>query len=423
MKNPENSSILTVLRGFFQDDKAAPEQIQKLTKNELEELQDRVLEFSDAYEPTKRPEAIYPGSWIAGNWHLRAIREKLNQSVLYHKAIVTHDPLADYFGIQKRWLPELRPIRYSDGTVVTSGPRLWNSELSFDTMKHDLDGARGFLASLIPHIFELGPLLDEGIILPLPQWKVLKERKEALVTSVRHDVKNDDMVSGAPYISEEIGPLPMWDNLNGFHATMNQPIVRADQRWEWQYEFFQLAKQVAFADRYQTIYVPQSAAEMELLKLKVGQLAQQQETAPRSETLSEISRFVLPDLQLSTSTAISIRRDEDSFKNWQEIIRNIDRDSAGDTKNELKQRIEDSLAPIYRDIRKLSRRDSIKRLTTKESLQMVFIAAGGSLVSGSTPAQAAASGVVGWLANMFLDSKAEGAARVLNSLQKDSRSK
>jgi len=211
----------------------------------------------------------------------------------------------------------------------------------------------------------------------------------------------------------------MWDNLNGFHTTMNQPLVRADQRWEWQYEFLQLAKQVAFADRYQTVYVPHSAAEMELLKLKFGQLTQQQEIVPKTEVLSEVSRFALPDLQLPTRTVISIRENEDSFKNWQETIRRINQNSAGDTKNELKQRIEDCLAPIYRDIHKLSRRETMKRLVTKESLQMAFIACGRSLVSGSTPAQGAASGVVGWLANMFLHPKIEGSAVYLTRFRKN----
>lgn len=427
MKNPGYLSVLTVLRNFF-GDQPSREQIQRLGKVEIQTLRQLVLQYSDAHEPTNAlREAIYPGSWLAGNWQLPAIRGELHQSILYHEAIVTHDPLADYFGIQERWLPELRPIRSADGSmIVSSGPQLWNAELNFEAMKNDLDRVRGFLGTLIPYLFELAPLLDEGIIRPRPQWKVLKERKEALLASVRHDTKNDAMVTGAPRISENIGPLPMWDNLKGFHLEMEQPILSSDQHWEWQYEFFQLAKQIAFADRYRTIYIPHSAAELEFLKIKLQQLDQRQETNPRPATLSEIARFVLPNLALPVSTAISIRRNEESFTEWQETIRSIDRESAGDTPNQLNQRIEDRLAPIYRDIHKFSRRESLKRLSTKEGLSIVLTASGalmGAAAIGASPVEAtvpgASGGVLGWLGSMFMRPKLGGTARILSSLQKE----
>lgn len=428
VKNPEHLSVLTVLRNFF-GDRPSRDQIQRLAKDEIQTLRQLVLQFSDAHEPTDlRDDAIYPGSWLAGNWQLPAIRSELHQSVLYHRAIITHDPLSDYFGIQERWLPELRPIRSVDGSmIVRSGPRLWNSQLNFDAMKNDLDQVRSFLGGLIPYLFELAPLVDEGIIRPRPQWKVLKERKDALLASVRQDVKNDSMVTGAPRISENVGPLPMWDNLKGMHLEMQQPIVSSDQRWMWQYEFFQLAKQIAFADRNNTTYIPHSAAELEFLKLKLHQLDQRQETRPRPATLSEIARFVLPNLELPVSTAISIRNNEESFAEWQETIRSIDRDSAEDTPNQLRQRIADRLAPIYRDIHKFSRKESLKRLSTEEGLSIVLMASGsfmGATAIGASTVEATvpvlSGGVLAWLGSMFFRPKLDGTARVLSSLQKDS---
>lgn len=425
MRNPENLSILTVLRNFF-GAPPSPAQLRKLNRQEIEELRDLVLQFSEAAEPSNTADAIYPGSWLAGNWLSPPIRLELHQNILYHEALVTHDPIADFFGVQERWFPEFRPIRAANGSMsIESGPHLWNQQLSYEAMQDSLDDIRGFLGHMIPYLFELGPLLDNGILLPRPQWKILKERQQALFASVRHDAKNSDMVSGTSKIINELGPLPIWDNLNGLHVQMNQPIREADKRWEWQYEFYQLAKQISFADKYGTTYIPQSASELELLRLKITQLTRKQETTPRPTTLAEITRFVLPDLELPAQTAIKIRQDEESFQEWKETIRKIDRDSGTDSPNELKQRIEDTLAPISREIDKLSRRASLKKFASQDAVSAVLTSVGtfaAATAAGIPPVDAtlpaAVGGVLGWLGKMFLPTKLAGSARVLNSLQK-----
>ena len=415
MRNPEYQSVLTVLRNFF-GKQPSPAQLTKLSRQEVEELRDLVLQFSENAEFSSTTEAIYPGSWLAGNWLSQPTRLELHQNILYHDALITHDPLADFFGIKERWFPEFRPIRAANGSMsIHSGPHLWNEQLSYEAMRDSLDEIRRFLAHIIPYLFELGPLLDNGIILPRPQWRVIKERKQALSASVRQDAKSNDMVTGTAKIISELGPLPIWDNLYGLRVHMTQPVKRADKRWEWQYESYQLAKQLAFADEYDTTYIPQSAAELELLRLKITQLSQEQETSPRPDTLEELSRLVLPDLELPAKTAIEIRQDEESFQEWKETVRRIDRESATDTPHELKQRIEDTLAPISREIDKTSRRASIKKFASQDALVAVLTAVGtftAATVVGAAPIDAmvpaAGGGVLGWLGKMFLPAEGSG---------------
>lgn len=419
-------STLTALETFF-GDRPTSEQIQGLSTHDIERLAQHVQEFSSTTELTQPPhDALYPGSWVAGNWHEPVGRYDLNQRLLYHRVLVTHDPIADFFGIQDRWLYEYRPIRAANGSMaISGGPSLWNRNLIYSFIKDSSEQVRYYLARTIPYIFDLSPLLKSGVILPRPQWKVLRERFNQIGASVRHDVANDSMVQGAPEIAEKLGPLPLWDNLKGLHASLNQAVHKSDQRWEWQYEFAELARQLAFADQYSTIYVPQFPAEMQLLRLKLGQLTVEQETSPRPETLAEIARFALPNLKLDTEVAVDIRQNESAFDQWRTRIRSIDRDSGDDSQSQLRQRIQDELTPIRNSIESFSLGNTVRKSVEEDGMTAVLstLAAGGAaLMWGNNPGQALAGGVsagaLAWLWRLYRRPRLEGEPLILNSLQR-----
>lgn len=216
---PDAVTSLDVLENFFGDDPTA-EQILLLSHSDLNELHDRVMEFSRAEESEPVPEnSIYPGSWIAGSWHMDVMRPELNQSLLYHESIVTHDPVADFFGMSTRWLPEFRPIRSADGSMfLQRDAKTWVHDHTYEALRAEPERVRHFLAGLIPYIFELAPMIKARVIVPRPQWKTFKQRRNAMITSARHDVKNPSMTYGAPQISAEVGPIAVWDQLHGLRA-------------------------------------------------------------------------------------------------------------------------------------------------------------------------------------------------------------
>lgn len=419
-------STLTALEDFF-GSRPTSEQIQELSTHDIERLAQYVNEFSYTTELANPPQdALYPGSWVAGNWHEPVGQYDLNQRLLYHRVLVTHDPIADFFGIQHRWLYQGRDIRAANGSMtISGGPSLWNRNLLYSCIKDSSDQVRSYLARTIPYNFDLSPLLSAGVILPRPQWKVLRDRYHQIGTSVRHDVADDLMVNGAPEITEKLGPLPLWDNLIGMHASLNQAVQKSDQRWEWQYEFAELARQLAFADQYSTVYVPQSSAELQFLRLKLGQLTAEQEIAPGPDTLAEIARFALPNLKLDAETAVNLRQNEGAFDQWRSRIRSIDRDSRGETNNQLRQRIQDELTPIRDSIDRLSLGSSMRKSVEEDGMIAVLstIASGGAAMAwGNNPGEALASGVstgvLVWLWRIFQRPRLEGESLILNSLQR-----
>lgn len=415
---------LDVLENFF-GDVPKTDQILALSDSDIEELRGRTMEFSNAEESEPVPEAsIYPGSWIAGNWHLDVMRPELNQSLIYHDSIVTHDPVADFFGMSSRLLPEFRPIRAADGTMILQrDPEMWTHDHTYESLRSEPDRVRHLLAGLIPYIFELAPMIKSRVIVPRPQWKTFKERRDAMMTSARHDVKNPMMTDGAPRISKEVGPIALWDQLHGMRAELTKPVKLSDQKWDWEVEFFHMAKQLAFSDQYSTIYVPHHPGDLELLKLKVGSLKRVQENQPSSSVLEELTRVVLPNLNVSARTAVDIRKDSESFEAWRRAVRKIDRDAVNDEPNVLSQRVEDELSTVKEQIEREAFGTALKGHVTRGGLGAAISSAGQigleyMLTGESNPLLTVGAGAIGWIGGAFLLPRARGAGRVMVSLQK-----
>lgn len=415
---------LDVLENFFGDEPTA-DQILSLSDSDIDELRDRVMDFSRAEESEPVPDdSIYPGSWIAGNWQMDVMRPELNQSLIYHDSIVTHDPVADFFGMSSRWLPEFRPIRAADGTMILHrDASMWVHDHTYESLRSEPERIRHFLAGLIPYVFELGPMIKSRVIVPRPQWKTFKERRDSMMTSARFDVKNPAMTEGAPQISKDVGPIALWDQLHGMRVELTQAMNSFDQRWDWEVEFFHMAKQLAFSDQYSTVYVPHHSGDLELLKLKVGTLSQVQQNRPSSSVLEEVSRVVLPNLNLSAPTAVKIRKDDESFEAWRKAIRRIDRDAKNDDPNELRQRVEDELSMVKEQIERQAFGTALKEHATRGGLGAAFTTVSQigleHVVTGEAdPVVTIGAGVIGWLGAMFTLPRARGAGRVMVSLQK-----
>ena len=414
---------LDVLENFFGDAPTA-DQIMSLSDSDINELRDRVMEFSRAEEPEPVPDgSIYPGSWIAGNWQIDVIRPELNQALIYHDSIVTHDPVADFFGMSSRWLPKFRPIRAADGSMsLERDPMMWVHHHTYESLRSEPEQVRHFLAGLIPYIFELAPMIKSRVIVPRPQWKTFKERIDSMMASVRSDVKNPVMTEGAPQISATVGPIALWDHLRGMRAELTGPVKFSDQKWEWAVEFFHMAKQLAFSDQYSTVYVPHHSGDLALLKLKVDVLSQVQQNRPSSSVLEEVSRVVLPGLNLSAATAVKIRKDGESFEEWRRAIRKIERDSKNDDPFTLRQRVEDELTTVRGQIKREAFSTALKEHATRGGLGATFTAVSQMglerLITGETdPVVTIGAGAIGWIGAMFTLPNARGAGRVMVSLQ------
>ena len=296
-------------------------------------------------------------------------------------------------------------------------------------MKDDLESVRGHLSRTIGYLAELSPLIRSGVIVARAQWPTILEREQAIMTSARHDVRSVEMVAVAEAAAES-GGLHRWDNLRGLNVTLSGGFVAVDRPWQWQPEFFYLAKTLAVADSAGAIYAPSTEDELRLLRTKSRQLGAVagQERLP-VEVLREISRVLLPDMQLDATTAVAMRLSADGFDDWRRSLRELQRRAGGGTEAELRQQVEDDLMPRVREVeRAVSRSTTMRNALQDGAATAVITGAVGAIESaqagqGGSPGGLAGlgTGVLQWLWNAYRPRPLEGAQGVLASLIRPGR--
>lgn len=347
------TTVLDVLEGFFG---ALPskEDVRLLSRREVEELGDLAVESAEArlLETINSDGLTYPGGWLGRHWDEPVFRRDLSLELLYQPRLLVHDPIADYFFRDVQAIPDARPLRTARGVTVHAGPREWAAQLLYVNEREDFETVRSRLAYTIDCIVDLAPLLQEGVVVALPQWPTIVARRRHIETSARHDVRDPAMGAVAASASLEGGQLPVWDNLRGMHVTVSDPWVSSDQPWQWHPEFLYLAKTLAVADAAGATYAPTTEDELRLLQAKAGKAASAvTRDHIRPELLREVGRIFIPDLQLSPATAVAMRRSDDSFEDWRRLIRTIEHEARGDTGDELRQYVEDTLIPQAAKVR------------------------------------------------------------------------
>jgi hypothetical protein len=273
---------------------------------------------------------------------------------------------------------------------------------------------------LVLNVVEFAPLIDRQILILRPQWPTILTRQQAIMSSVRHDVRSSEMqaaVRGAP------ADLTRWDNIQGGKVSVNGGIPHpADAPWVDQEEFFYLAKTLAVADESGATYVPPTDSDFGLLRAKAAAGASSLKGLQQQPTklLEEVSRFLVPDLIIDPKTTVSIRENEESFDSWRRGLSALARDSKDDDPDSLAGRVEDTLIPRVRDINASLRRSRPLRDNLVPDGASIAVSAGIGLVTAGPmgAASAAAAGVIGWLFKAYQRPNLSGADTVLARLIK-----
>jgi hypothetical protein len=94
---------------------------------EIEELGDLVLESAAVTAAAPAPTGtVYPGGWLAENWHEQLFRGDVTLALLYYPRLLVHDPVADFFFSDFGSLPAARDLRERNGRMtVSAGPAMW----------------------------------------------------------------------------------------------------------------------------------------------------------------------------------------------------------------------------------------------------------------------------------------------------------
>lgn len=424
-KSPQTVSVLDALENSL-GAKPTRRALAKLTLAELDQLADELGEFwlIQADEPIPGGASLI-GGWRSAYGSEPAFREDLGDSLLYYSKLLLLDPLADFFD-DRSALPDTRGIRYRrrDGldNVVQGGAQIWSRSGSFESLRGDPAAAAARFAGIVHNLYALeGPIRD-GVTVLRSQWPVLSRRRAQLETAVRHDVASgelQDFIASIP--PEEIG-LTAWDNLQGLTLSLDGPVRPADEKWRAEPFFYYLDKMLAVADAFDAQYVPASVADLEFLRKKVTVGVHR--LHPHA-MLREVSRVVVPSVEVSIREAASVRKSSDNFEDWRSALRGIQREASADSPDELRQRVEDELRPRVNKVRRDLDRSSLKELVRADGADVVIDAALGFAVGFTThqplwgAAAGVSSGVLQWIRKAYTRTKPTGADAVLATLLRD----
>lgn len=404
----------------------------KLSRAQLEDLRDRLLEFSQADAERAAPEGTHVmGGMFARYWEDPVARAELSDALLYYPQLLALDPFADFFADTSA-LPTLRDLRYMrngrETMRISTGGAIWAHADSAASFGDDWAGVAARLSEISRNLYELEIPIRSGVIILRNQWAVLRRRRSALEASVRFDARSERMQTVMRSLQDEDARLPLWDNLRGFHITGSGRLNPADAAWEYQHFFFYLAKTLAVADSAQATYAPSRPGDLALLKAKVN-------ATPTAgyppQILAQVSSIVLPTTDVSIREAAAIRASSADFADWRAQLRTFARDAGAATPQELEERAKDVFEPQVRRVeRELSGQK--QRATTGAVTELLLYGTISTLATTATSdnlalgaavgaAAAATTGVVSWIQHAYRKPQLHGADAVLATLMRSDR--
>lgn len=126
--------------------------------------------------------------------------------------------------------------------------------------REDLHGTRDALRKMLMIIEALRPLIEQGAVLPVPQWKIVRRREQEIATAMRYDLRDEELWA---LISDTSEPTPRMFSVSdlgrmvgGFSAP-NLP-KGSERLSRIEAPSFYLNKMSIIADEMQAVYVPPS---------------------------------------------------------------------------------------------------------------------------------------------------------------------
>ncbi|SET92118.1 hypothetical protein [Geodermatophilus poikilotrophus] len=415
---------LDVLENFLGEEPSG-KAIRCLTYEQLRELGDLSKQSANAsLNDPAPPDTYYHGGWVGAHWQYQIMAGDLNLALLYYPQILVHDPLAEFFFDEHDRLPSLRPLHEANSRMILSGgPQMWSQHSSARMTKDDYQEERERLATIVQYISELSPLLKAGVLVCRTQYPTLIARNEAIMSSVRHDVRSPSMQEAVTE-ANAIDPVAVWDSLRGMQLTPSTGYRKVDEPWAAQYEFYFLAKTLAVADQAGAVYAPPASGDLHLLRQKARAGKIPLPLGHPRGVLEEVARLLVPDLQLRARDAVAIRNSEDAFDDWRRQISSLARDASSDSADEMRQRVEDALIPAIRRVEKASSSTAALKSSLRDTGAYVAMSAlpgaSAAALTGGVPAVAATAAAVGgvlkWLYDAYKPKKVDSRDAVLASL-------
>jgi hypothetical protein len=428
-----SANIIDVLESVLGDLSSA--RLQRLSEDELESVSNAV---NDHYVGWTAPATddgfrLYSGGWIAGNTEHPAARAYLYTSLLYAPAVVIHDPVADWFDPKRDFVKSLPPIHARVGGMQVDGSeaslRRRDGYFAFPT---EPDRSRLHLLAHVPALQELAPLIRRGVVVPIPQWQIVRQHQLGVLSTVNHDVKDAALAELITANSEQ--PLPRTDRIRGSEVAPNGGVAQGDAlRAVVQNPAYFLNKTLAIAAATGSRYVPPAATDARFFDYKLKLLGRElQRRDIDMRVVSALSSTDLPFLAgVDIPTIVKIRSNESAFEDWRAALRNVARTiqslpATGDEfVAEARDALADALQPAAKEVRDAVSRSTLMKAAAKEQALNLGLGAatvaGGAAVTGSpldagTLAPLGLAAIFGWILKSITGPNPTGSNTVLATL-------
>jgi hypothetical protein len=381
--------VIDVLENALGD--LSGERVGSLGVPELDELAEAVNSFYESWRtPALGTDEVrfYSGGWIAGNLELESARQYLYTSLLYAPSVIVHDPIAEWFYPERDSLRSPPRIRAARGGMQVQGaePELLRSD-GYRVFRDQPERSRAFLTRTLSLLEPLAPLIRQGIAVPIPQWQLVRQREEVILSAVRHDVR-DEAIGQLIIAAAEVPPRS--DHIRGAEVTPRGGIAPSDSlRAVIQNPAYFLNKTLAIAQATASRYVPPAAIDAALLAHRIRGLAG--ELRQREIDLQVVAAMVAADLpflgSLDPAKIAAIRRDEAAFEDWRAGLRMTVRAieshlSQGDAfESEAREVINDALRPRIREVERAVSRSRLMKVAAKD--QAIALGIGVAAVTGA----------------------------------------
>jgi hypothetical protein len=407
-----------------------------LSATEIAALSEAVNAFYEPWEPPANNDALrlYAGGWIAGNFQADDARQQLLSSLLYSPQAVIHDPIAEWFFPARERLETPPPIRGRQRgvKVASSEPHLLRGN-GYLTFQDQPERTQHELALVLPILAQLAPLIRNGTIIPIPQWQIVQRQQDAILSAVRHDVRDPAFAELVERDWERMPP-PRGDHIRGAMLTPpGGPVARDSLRMVSQDPSYYLSKTLMLAEATGSRYVPPAAADVALRDYRLAKLGEELRRKDIDlQVIAALDAAELPFLgDLDAQTIARVHRDEAAFADWRSGLRKAARTietlpSEGAVfRDEAKEVLADELLPQARQVAKAVARSNVLKNAAKEQSATLGVGAistiGAAQLLGTPLAPAALVGLgisaIGRAAYASLfGPKPEGAHAVLATL-------
>ncbi len=195
-------STLDVIENYLTD--REDQDFSTLRGRDIDEFGERVREFSAAHEPAidRALHPVYLGGWPSANFALLG-GDLILTSLLYSGQVLVRDPVADWFSTEQYRIEHMLAAR--------AGYRMRGEGSEARTAR-----TRAFLNTMVPALLQMRPLIEAGIVVPVPSEPLFFAHRRN-IDQLRRDIQEriplGPLEYAARFDSAEIASEP---NVRGY---------------------------------------------------------------------------------------------------------------------------------------------------------------------------------------------------------------